>query len=239
MKLYLYKPKDEIVGLVLSVFPGIDLLGMGFREESFCVVCGPDIILGQDIRGWRVPKGVFDGVIGGPPCQSFSQAVIGHEPTLGDLTAEYERIILEAQPSWFLHENVRQAPVPFTKEYISKDFLLNAVDFGVNQSRTRRFTFGTKEGYDIEPFIIKGIRHPDPLPTVTATEFKYGRGDRRRAGRKLGRKLTLTEMKEAFGLSVEWDAPAFLKAEKYRAIGNAVPIPVARAIARAIKAVLY
>jgi len=237
MKFYLLKPKDKIVGFVLSIFPGIDLLGMGFRDEGFCVVCGPDIILGQDIRGWHVPNNVFDGVIGGPPCQSFSQAVKGHEPTLGDLTSEYERIILEAQPKWFLHENVRQAPIPIINGYVSRDFLLDAADFGVNQTRIRRFTFGTKEGIDIEPYIEKGRRHPDPLPTVTATEFKYGRGDRRRAGRKLGRRLTLNEMKAAFGLSLDWDAPAFLNAEKYRAIGNAVPIPVARAIACAIKKV--
>jgi hypothetical protein len=31
-------------GLVLSLFPGIDLLGHGFELEGFCVVRGPDVI---------------------------------------------------------------------------------------------------------------------------------------------------------------------------------------------------
>jgi len=28
--------------LVLSIFPGIDILGKGFEEEGYCVVRGPD-----------------------------------------------------------------------------------------------------------------------------------------------------------------------------------------------------
>ncbi len=32
--------------LVLSVFPGIDLLGRGFEAEGFCVVRGPDLLWG-------------------------------------------------------------------------------------------------------------------------------------------------------------------------------------------------
>ena len=30
--------------LVLSLFPGIDLLGRGFEAEGFCVVRGPDLL---------------------------------------------------------------------------------------------------------------------------------------------------------------------------------------------------
>lgn len=59
-------------GLVLSLFPGIGLLDMAFEEEGFCVVRGPDLLWGGDIRRFHPPSGRFDGVIGGPPCQRFS-----------------------------------------------------------------------------------------------------------------------------------------------------------------------
>lgn len=55
--------------LVLSLFPGIGLLDMAFCEEGFCVVRGPDLLWGGDIRKFHPPAGRFDGVIGGPPCQ--------------------------------------------------------------------------------------------------------------------------------------------------------------------------
>lgn len=59
--------------LVLSIFPGIDLLGRAFElEGGFCLVRGPDPLWGGDIRSFHPPAGKFDGVIGGPPCQEFS-----------------------------------------------------------------------------------------------------------------------------------------------------------------------
>lgn len=60
--------------LLLSVFPGIDLLGRAFEGEGFCVVRGPDLIFGGDIRRFNPPAQVFEGVIGGSPCQDFSTA---------------------------------------------------------------------------------------------------------------------------------------------------------------------
>ena len=52
--------------LVLSLFPGIGLLDMAFEEEGFCVVRGPDLLWGGDIRRFHPPAGRFEGVIGGP-----------------------------------------------------------------------------------------------------------------------------------------------------------------------------
>lgn len=52
--------------LVLSIFPGIDLLGRAFEEEGFCVVRGPDLLWGGDVRAFHPPAGVFGGVIGVP-----------------------------------------------------------------------------------------------------------------------------------------------------------------------------
>ena len=39
--------------LILSIFPGIDLLGHAFEEVGFCVVRGPDLITGGDIRRFK------------------------------------------------------------------------------------------------------------------------------------------------------------------------------------------
>lgn len=89
-------------GLVLSVFPGVDLLGRAFEEEGFTVVRGPDVLWGGDIRRFRPPAGVFDGVIGGPPCQAHSQLryLVQHRwgRTAEDLIPEFARCVLEAQP---------------------------------------------------------------------------------------------------------------------------------------------
>jgi len=48
--------------LVLSLFPGIGLLDMAFEEEGFCVVRGPDLLWGGDVRRFHPPAGRVDGV---------------------------------------------------------------------------------------------------------------------------------------------------------------------------------
>jgi hypothetical protein len=68
------KPPAPGASLVLSLFPGIDLLGRGFELEGFSIVRGPDLIFGGDVRTFSVPRGRFDGVIGGSPCPDFSRA---------------------------------------------------------------------------------------------------------------------------------------------------------------------
>lgn len=52
--------------LVLSLFPGIDILGRGFESLGFCVVRGPDKMWDSHIEDMHLPSGRFDGVIGGP-----------------------------------------------------------------------------------------------------------------------------------------------------------------------------
>lgn len=141
--------------LVLSVFPGIDLLGRAFEEERYCVVRGPDLLWGGDIRGWHPPAGVFEGVIGGPPCQAFSalRHLIrhnGHEPKFGNLIPEYERVCFEAQPQWFLMENVPDAPIPNIAGYQTWACILRDKWVGGVQPRPRRFSFGTHDGRPLD-----------------------------------------------------------------------------------------
>lgn len=55
---------SPVSGLVLSLFPGIGLLDMAFEAEGFCVVRGPDVLWGGDIRTFHPPADVFEGVSG-------------------------------------------------------------------------------------------------------------------------------------------------------------------------------
>lgn len=44
------------MSLVLSLFPGADLFGMAFEAEGFCVVTGPDVMFGRDIRDFHADR---------------------------------------------------------------------------------------------------------------------------------------------------------------------------------------
>lgn len=134
-------------GPVLSLFPGIGLLDRAFEEAGYCVVRGPDPLWGGDIRGFHPPPGVFWGVIGGPPCQEFSKLANlvraqGHKPRFGNLIPEFERCVDEAQPGWFLMENVPDAPVPKVEGYGVHSQKLNNRWLGAEQHRLRVFSFG-------------------------------------------------------------------------------------------------
>lgn len=143
-------------GLVLSLFPGLDVLGAGFEAEGFCVVQARDWIMGGDVRTFRPPAGRFDGVIGGDPCQSHSALANlvrakGLEPSFPDLSGEYQRVIEEARPAWFLRENVPRATDVKPAGYEVRSFLLDHSTLdrgdgtGHEQMRRRRFWFGMRD----------------------------------------------------------------------------------------------
>lgn len=92
---------------VLSIFPGLDLLGKEFERVGYTIFRGPDLLWGGYIEQFHVTPGVFIGVIGGPPCQSKSQLAKLGNVTADDLVTEFVRIVKEAQPTWVVMENVR------------------------------------------------------------------------------------------------------------------------------------
>jgi DNA (cytosine-5)-methyltransferase 1 len=143
--------------LALSLFPGGGLADYAFEQEGYCVVRGPDVIWGGDIRSFHPPAGVFWGVYGGDPCQSHSSLANlvrakGLEPSFPDMTPEFQRVVEEAQPAWFLRENVPKAPDIQPAGYSVRSFLLcnSTLDSGDGtgneQMRRRRFWFGVREG---------------------------------------------------------------------------------------------
>ena len=136
--------------LVLSLFPGIGLLDMAFEEEGFCVVRGPDLLWGGDIKRFHPPAGKFDGVIGGPPCQCFSRMrhivkANGYR-TAENLIPEFERVVAAVRPAWFLMENVEDAPHPEVPGYQTWRELVRDVWVGGQTNRLRAFFLGQPKG---------------------------------------------------------------------------------------------
>ena len=232
----------------MSLFPGADLFGEAFEREGFCVVRGPELIIGQDIRTWSAIEGKFDVVIGGPPCKSFSSVGRWKKPSQGNLIPEFERVVSEARPTVFVMENVREAPLPYVDGYATHNHVLNAHHYGANQNRVRRFTFGYKYDGALNswPFLIENLlpahkRTPDPFPTVLACEHKYPA--KMTAGHKVGRRLTIREVCELQGVPKKADMKFLQRGTHtpfkveftYVLIGNGVEMNTGRVIARAVK----
>lgn len=216
-------------GLVLSLFPGADLFGMAFEKEGFCVVHAPDILMGGDVKNFHAIAGKFDGVIGGPPCQLFSRASRLAGTGAVNLIPEFERIVREAQPEWFLMENVPDAPPAAGSKW---NAVLDAANYGNLSRRKRRFSS------NLLLMPVPEARHEFVLPTITASEHKCSMSNGHRkacAGAKLGRRLTMEEMNEGMGLPRDFSTPALTVAMGYRVRGNGVPIPMGLALARAVK----
>jgi DNA (cytosine-5)-methyltransferase 1 len=245
--------------LVLSLFPGIGLLDMGFEEEGFCVVRGPDLLWGGDVRRFHPPAHVFDGVIGGPPCQRFSRLanlvrhVYGEEKLAPNLIPEFERVVSEAAPTWFLMENVPEAPAAQVQGYVVHDRMVRDVWVGGATTRLRRFCFGTHDGAALRVEEL-ALHRTDPLPAVLASGGRWipvgiggsGKPKRKKVRRANGRESEgyiygaktsryFTEAVEAQGLPATFDLPGLTVAAKIKAIGNGVPVPMARAVAKAVR----
>lgn len=238
--------------LVLSLFPGIGLLDMAFEEHGFCVVRGPDQLWGGDVHNFHPPSGKFDGIIGGPPCQAFSQLrhlveFNGYE-LAPNLIPEFERCIAEAQPAWFVMENVKDAPLPCVPGYVVHDQLLRDVWVGGETTRMRRFSFGTADGQRLRIEVL-ALHRTDTSPAVCASggyrevPVAIGGSGKRKAtaANNLGytNAKILARALQQQGLPANFFERSPLTATgKHKVLGNGVPLPMGRAIAKAVRAVL-
>jgi DNA (cytosine-5)-methyltransferase 1 len=206
--------------LVLSLFPGVDLLGRAFEAAGFCVVRGPDKILDQLIEDFHAPPGKFDGVIGGPPCTNYSDANRRRDTQEGDrLVLEFLRVVDESRPTWWLMENVRNVPDVTLAGYDVQRLDVLDTDFGGRQSRLRHIQFGHVDGYIIRPRRTISPRSVTPVPTLTTAPA--GPGDRhcRRLAKQGFSALPLR---------------TFTPTARRRAIGNGVPLTIGQALAAAV-----
>lgn len=110
--------------------------------------------------GWRKERKPF-AIIGGPPCQGFSEAnrrtrTVDNKQNY--LYREFFRIVRAVEPQWFVLENVAGlrtlANGTFLKSiiraatragYKATHFELNAADYGVPQFRRRLFIIGSRD----------------------------------------------------------------------------------------------
>lgn len=118
-------------------------------------------ILSREIKS-LVPTDTGIVVFGGPPCQGFSYSNLrtrSPENPENWLFLEFLRIVQLLRPEWVVFENVRgiinTARGIFVEEvvrhlanegYTLSHGLLNAMDFGVPQDRTRFFLVGSRHG---------------------------------------------------------------------------------------------
>jgi DNA (cytosine-5)-methyltransferase 1 len=168
---------------LLSLFAGAGGLDLGFQNAGFNIVLAneydktiwdtykfnhPNTILNtEDIRKLNIhnlPN--VDGVIGGPPCQSWSIAGArkGIEDKRGQLFFDYIKIISEKNPLFFVAENVAGMLNDKHQDVMKKIMddlsqagmygynlsfkLLNAADFGIPQERKRIFFIGYRKDID-------------------------------------------------------------------------------------------
>jgi len=210
-----------MASLVLSLFPGAGLLDRGFEQAGYCVVRGPDTVFGQRIEDFHAPAGHFSGVFGGPPCQDFSRA--RRRPPTGHgerMLAEFGRVVTEANPDWWLMENVPGVPDVQIFGYQVQRFNLFAWEFGCRQSRNRSFQFGSRDGTG--------------LVILRRTESHFS-GRLAKAVMAKDSHRNFADLCALQGLPRWFDLPGLSRTAKIRAVGNGVPVPMARAVAEAIR----
>lgn len=159
---------------IISLFSGAGGMDLGFKQAGFNIVYAneydktiwqtfsynfPSVKLDRrdlrNIDSQEIPNCV--GVIGGPPCQSWSEAgsLRGINDARGKLFFEYIRIIKDKKPLFFVAENVAGILHSRHKEafnsiinsfnelgYHVQYQLLNAKNYDVPQDRHRVFIVG-------------------------------------------------------------------------------------------------
>jgi len=166
---------------LISLFSGAGGLDLGFIKAGFKVLIANEFdktiwetyeknhnskLLKGDIS--EISELDFpdaDGIIGGPPCQSWSEAgsLRGIDDPRGKLFYEYIRILKAKKPKFFLAENVKgmmaQRHNSAVEEIVNAFeeagydvhiILMNAADYGLPQDRKRVFYIGFRKDLNIE-----------------------------------------------------------------------------------------
>lgn len=183
---------------VISLFSGCGGLDLGFEKAGFEIPVANEFdstifetfkvnhpythLIEGDVR--KITKkdieshlsGEVDGIIGGPPCQSWSEAgaLRGIEDARGKLFFDYIRILKEFSPKFFLAENVSGMLANRHSEAVQNIIhlfekagydvtvtLVNAKDYGVAEERKRVFYIGFRKDLNINFVFPKGSTEED------------------------------------------------------------------------------
>lgn len=179
---------------IVSLFSGCGGLDLGLIQAGHKIIWANDIDADsvatytknigahaihspiEDVLSSSIPD--CDAVIGGFPCQGFSQANLlrFEEDERNRLYLEFLRIIRDKQPAYFLAENVRgilslaggKAIQKIEEDFASAGYrvqkqLFNVADFGVPQSRRRVIIAGTRQDLPVkQDYAYPVPTHADP-----------------------------------------------------------------------------
>lgn len=167
---------------LLSLFSGCGGLDLGFEKAGFEIPYANEYdkaiwetyeinhpktkLIKGDVRNIEANNFdmEFDGIIGGPPCQSWSEAgnLKGINDDRGKLFFEYIRLLKELQPKFFLAENVSGMLADRHNKAVQNILtmfdeagydvtltLVNAKDYGVAEERKRVFYIGFRKDLNI------------------------------------------------------------------------------------------
>lgn len=167
---------------LISLFSGAGGLDLGFEKAGFNISMANEYDKGiwatyeanhsaplikgdiRNIKDTDFPNKI-DGIIGGPPCQSWSEAgsLRGINDSRGQLFFDYIRILKNKQPKFFLAENVSGMLASRHSEAVKNIIqqfeecgynltltLVNAADYGVPQDRKRVFYIGFRKDLKID-----------------------------------------------------------------------------------------
>jgi DNA (cytosine-5)-methyltransferase 1 len=165
---------------IISLFSGAGGMDLGFKKAGFDIIWANEYdksiwetykanhttpLDTRDIRIISVEEiPDCDGIIGGPPCQSWSEAgaLRGIEDSRGKLFYDFIRILRKKQPKFFVAENVsgmladihREAVQNIIQTFEDSGYriymqLLNAADYGVPQDRKRVFYIGFRKDISV------------------------------------------------------------------------------------------
>ena len=183
---------------VISLFSGCGGLDLGFERAGFSIpvanefdktiwetfkINHPDThLIEGDVRQINKSdmtefiQGDVDGIIGGPPCQSWSEAgsLKGIDDARGQLFFDYIRILKEFKPKFFLAENVSGMLADRHSDAVKNIIsmfedagydvtldLVNAKDYGVAEERKRVFYIGFRKDLKIKFGFPKGSTKED------------------------------------------------------------------------------
>lgn len=187
---------------LISLFSGAGGLDLGFHKAGFTTVMAnefdkkicptfranfPNVELSdKDIRSIAsndFPDNI-QGIIGGPPCQSWSEggSLRGIDDARGQLFYEYIRILKDKQPLFFVAENVSgmlanrhsEAVKGFMRLFSEAGYdvnlkMLNANNFDVPEDRDRIFYIGFRKDLNVTDF-----HYPTPLAHRPRSATRYG-----------------------------------------------------------------
>lgn len=203
------KPRSKKPLTVCDLFAGAGGLSEGFRQAGFSVIGGSDndpdatatfklnfpdaeTITG-DIRQPNIKQRILeiaaraDVLVGGPPCQAFSQ-VRNHSRMIEDprnvLYRQFVDVLTHTLPIAFVMENVTgmdqmgvreqiAADLSLDGEYVVRPQVVDAANFGVPQTRKRLLFIGMRASARIAPPVLQGSSAVDSAALVRFT------GDRR------------------------------------------------------------